>query len=126
MRAEIQKQGAASGTCAIPHLRNIMGTKASTQPIPAVAPAKSGRFALNLISNVGKLALTMLVGVWYVPFLVRQLGPAAYGMIPLASTLTSYMGVVTFSLDASVARYLTISLERKNDAEANVIFNVAF
>jgi membrane protein EpsK len=79
-----------------------------------------------LISNVGKLALTMLVGVWYVPFLVRQLGPAAYGMIPLASTLTSYMGVVTFSLDAAVARYLTIALERKNEAEANVIFNVAF
>src|SRR5262249_42087396 len=103
-----------------------MAPPATAASVPAVAPPKSGRFALNLVSNVGKLALTMLVGVWYVPFLVRQLGQAAYGMIPLASMLTSYMGVVTFSLDIAVARYLTLALERKNDAEANVIFNVAF
>jgi membrane protein EpsK len=107
-----------------------MATEATTTSIPAVAqskvePAKSGRFALNLISNVGKLVLTTLVGIWYLPFLVRHLGPAAYGMIPLACMITSYMGVVTFSLDLAVSRYLTLSLARKDYKEANVIFNVA-
>jgi membrane protein EpsK len=36
------------------------------------------------------------------------------------------MSIVTFSLDSAVARYLSISLERKDHREANVIFNVAF
>jgi membrane protein EpsK len=103
-----------------------MGTEASVSALPAVAPARSGRFALNLVSNIGKLGLTMLVGAWYVPFLVRQLGPAAYGLVPLASMITSYMGLITFSLDTAVARYLTISLERKDYREANLVFNVAF
>ncbi len=91
-----------------------------------VAPARSGRFALNLASNVGKLGLTMLVGAWYVPFLVRRLGPAAYGLVPLASTITSYMALITFGLDAAMGRSLTITLEQKDYRKANVIFNVAF
>ena len=98
---------------------------AKTGSVPVVAPARSGRFALNLISNVGKLGLTMLVGAWYVPFLVRRLGPAAYGMIPLASTITSYMALITFGLDAAVARSLTICLEREDHQKAKLIFNVA-
>ncbi len=89
------------------------------------APARSGRFALNLVSNVGKLGLTMLVGAWYVPFLVRQLGPAAYGLVPLASAVTSYMALVTFGLEAAMSRSLAIALEQEDHARANVIFNVA-
>ncbi|HWX21817.1 MAG TPA: oligosaccharide flippase family protein [Candidatus Binatia bacterium] len=103
-----------------------MGTGATANAVAAVAPARSGRFAINLVSNVGKLGLTMVVGVWYVPFLVRQLGPAAYGMIPLASMITSYMAFITFGLDAAMSRTLAISLERRHYDQANVIFNVAF
>jgi membrane protein EpsK len=115
-----------------------MATEATTNAMPTAiglgpeartgqaSAQKSGRFALNLVSNIGKLGLTMLVGVWYVPFLVRKLGPAAYGLIPLASMITSYMGLVTFSLDTAMGRYLTISLARKDHREANKVFNVAF
>jgi hypothetical protein len=35
-------------------------SNASVSALPAMAPARSGRFALNLASNVGKLGLTML------------------------------------------------------------------
>ena len=103
-----------------------MSTEASVNTLPAIAPARSGRFVLNLVSNVGKLGLTIVVGAWYVPFLVRRLGPAAYGMIPLASMITSYMALITFGLDAAMSRSLTISLERRDYGHANVVFNVAF
>ena len=108
-----------------------MRSGTSTSAIPAAAPApvakpRSGRFALNLVSNIGKLGLTMVVGAWYVPFLVRQLGPAAYGLVPLASTITSYMALITFGLESAMARSLSISLERQDYARANVVFNVVF
>src|SRR5205823_6267830 len=72
------------------------------------------------------LGLTLLVGVWYVPFLVRQLGPAAYGLIPLATSLTAYMALITLGLNSAVGRYLTIALEQEDHPRANLIFNTSF
>ncbi len=104
-----------------------MATVATVEVVPSKpAKARSGRFVVNLVTNVGKLGLTMVVGAWYVPFLVRQLGPAAYGLVPLASTITSYMALVTFGLEAAMSRSMSIALERKDYTGANVIFNVVF
>lgn len=98
---------------------------AQASAIQAISPARSGRFGLNLAANVGQLGLSMVVGVLYVPFLVRHLGPAVYGLVPLTSMVTSYMALITFGLDAAVARSMTIALERKDHERANLIFNVA-
>jgi membrane protein EpsK len=108
-------------------VRTAMPSIAPAEAAPTpVAKPRARRFALNLVTNVGKLGLTMVVGAFYVPFLVRQLGPAAYGLVPLASTITSYMALVTFGLEAAMSRSLTLSLERKDHYRANVVFNVAF
>lgn len=94
----------------------------TSQPI---APSKQGRFAINLFANVGYLALTMFIGVWYVPFLVRHLGPAVYGLLPLATTLTSYMSLVTLGLNSAVGRSMTIAFEQGDTQEANHLFNTS-
>ncbi len=75
---------------------------------------------------MGQLGLSMVVGAWYVPFLVRKLGPAAYGLIPLASSITSYMALITLGLNSAVGRYLTIALEHEDQRRANQIFNTSF
>src|SRR5262249_24646763 len=103
-----------------------MGAESSVRVFPAVAPVRTGRFALNLVSNVAQLVLTMIVGAWYVPFLVRRLGPAAYGLIPLASSITSYMALITLALNSAVSRYLTIAIEQQDHERANLIFNTSF
>lgn len=94
---------------------------------PAAAPAdKRGRHIVNLCANLGQLGLSLVIGVWYVPFLVRHLGAAAYGLIPLSSSLTSYMALITLGLNSAVGRYLTISLEQEDHHKANLIFNTSF
>jgi len=100
---------------------NVVAESAKTIPVPQ----RRGRFAVNLFANVGYLGLSMAVGVWYVPFLVKHLGAGAYGLIPLASTLTSYMSLITLGLNAAVGRSLTIALERGEDQRANGIFNTS-
>lgn len=102
-----------------------METAASAGTVPAVAPARPGRFGVNLASNVGQLGLSVIVGACYVPFLVRKLGPAAYGLIPLASSITSYMSLITLGLNSAVGRYLTIALEHEDHRRANLIFNTS-
>ena len=87
---------------------------------------RSDRFGINLLANVGNLGLTMVVGVLYVPFLVAHLGPDVYGLVPLMTMATSYMGLLTLALNSAMGRYLTIALGRQDHAQANVIFNVGF
>src|SRR5688572_3841154 len=95
--------------------------------IPAVETvSQSRRFGINLIANVGHLAVTMLVGVLYVPFLVAHLGPAAYGLVPLMTMVTSYMALMSLGLNSAMGRFLTIALGREDHKEANLIFNVTF
>src|SRR5882762_2276320 len=87
--------------------------------------AKPARLTANLCANIAQLGLTMLIGVWYVPFLVRQLGPAGYGLIPLTSLITSYMALITIGLESAVGRFQTLALTRDDHKNANLIFNVA-
>jgi membrane protein EpsK len=92
-----------------------------------VSPATDRvRHVVNLGANLGQLGLSLLIGVWYVPFLVRQLGPAAYGLIPLSTSLTGYMALITLALNSAVSRYLTIALEKEDHSRANSIFNTSF
>ena len=83
------------------------------------------RFVINVSSNAGYVILNMALMVWYVPFLVRHLGVAAYGMISLANALVAYAGIVTTSLDVSISRFLAIDLNQGNNAGANRTFNTA-
>ncbi len=84
---------------------------------------KRGRFLPNLISNAALFGFNVLVGLWYTPYLIDHLGTAAYGIIPLVTQITSYMIVVTSTLNSAAGRYITIALEQNNDEEADCYFN---
>jgi membrane protein EpsK len=96
--------------------------------VPANAPLADvarKRFVVNVGSNIGYVVLNTALMVWYVPFLVRHLGVAAFGMISLANALVAYAGILTTSLDASISRFLAIDLNQGNNAGANRTFNTA-
>jgi membrane protein EpsK len=93
---------------------------------PPQAPTiKRGRFLPNLISNAALFGFNVLVGVWYTPYLLHHLGTAAYGIIPLVTQITSYMIVITATLNSATGRFITIALEQNNDEEANRYFNTS-
>ncbi len=86
---------------------------------------KRGRFIVNVTANAICFGLNVLIGIWFTPYLIHHLGIAAYGLIPLATTVTSYLGLVTLALNGAVGRFLIIALERHEHTEANRIFNTA-
>lgn len=96
-------------------------------PAAAVSPDGAGRarFAANAASNLGYFALSTVVMVWYVPFLVHRLGPAVYGVVALANALVMYAGLIADGLNTSTYRYLAIDLGRGDDAAARRTFNAA-
>ena len=84
------------------------------------------KFSINVISNILAYSISLLIGFWFTPYLIRTLGVAAYGLIPLASSITLYFSLITLSINGSVGRFLTIDLQNNNYDEANITFNTAF
>lgn len=83
------------------------------------------RLPANLISNIIYFGLNISIGLMLVPYFLGTLGTAAYGLIPLATSITSYITLVIDSLNTSISRFLTIDLQRANVKRANETFNTA-
>lgn len=80
----------------------------------------------NLVTNIAYFLVNVVIGVLLVPYFVSTLGVAAYGLIPLATSVTGYVAIVVQSLNTSVSRFLTVDLQRGDYAAANRTFNTAF
>jgi len=79
----------------------------------------------NLTANIIYFLANVAIGILLVPYFVSNLGVAAYGLIPLATSITGYVAIVVQSLNTSVSRFLTIDLQREDYAAANLTFNTA-
>ncbi len=79
----------------------------------------------NLIANALYFILNVIIGLFLVPYFIDSLGIASYALIPLATTITSYVNLIVQSLNTSVSRYLTIDLQKKEFKKANITFNTA-
>lgn len=83
------------------------------------------RFSENFLSNIAYFILNIIIGLALVPFFLDTLGEAAYGLIPLATSITSYVTLFIDAVNTSVSRFLTIELHRGDLVNANQTFNTA-
>lgn len=79
----------------------------------------------NIRANIIYFVLNVLLGLLLTPFFIKSLGISSYGIIPLATSMTSYVNLVTQSFNVSVSRYLTIDLQKQDYMRANITFNTA-
>lgn len=95
---------------------------------PTLAPIDikfAQRFPANLFSNVAYFILNIVIGLALVPFFLDSLGDAAYGLIPLATSLTGYVTIVIDAINTAVTRFLTVDLQKSDLIRANQTFNTA-
>lgn len=83
------------------------------------------RLALNMLANAANVVVNIFVGIWFTRYLIRHIGVSAYGLVPLVSQVVSYFSILTLSLNSTVGRYLTVSLERGEIEDANGYFNTS-
>ena len=83
------------------------------------------QFPRNLLANFIYFLANVAIGILLVPYFVSKLGVAAYGLIPLATSITGYVAIVVQSLNSAVTRYLTVDLQREDYEAANRTFNTA-
>lgn len=86
---------------------------------------KSAQVKYNFYSNLGNLIVNILVGVLYTPYLVKSLGPIAYGIIPLALVVNQYINVLAGSLTSSITRFYSLSLHGEDNVKASKSLSTA-
>ena len=85
----------------------------------------STRLPVNILLNVVYFGLNVIIGLLLVPFFLDTLGTVAYGLIPLATSLTSYINLLVSCINISVSRFLTLDIHRADAQKANITFNSA-
>ncbi|MDD2462579.1 MAG: lipopolysaccharide biosynthesis protein [Desulfobulbus sp.] len=83
------------------------------------------RVIKNSYYTAVRFAVYILSGVLFVPFLAKQYGNNAYGLIALAGFLTEYVGFITGCIGSSIGRYMNIALNKGDWNESNQIFSTA-
>jgi membrane protein EpsK len=90
----------------------------------SASPGLSHRqFVVNVSANACYFALSIAIGLWYTPYVIRHLGVSVYGLIPLATSITSYLSVITVAVSGSVGRFITMDVARGDYPGANRTFN---
>lgn len=83
------------------------------------------RFSANFATNIIALLLSTLVGILIVPYFIDTLGEAAYGLIPLATSVTTYVTLLIDALNVSTSRYLMLNLRSGDVEKARTTFSTA-
>lgn len=106
----------------------LVKPRAEEKPIAQASTLASGRegFVVNIVSNLANTFAQAVISLWYTPFLIGHLGIAAFGIVPLVNSITSYVSLATSSFTSAVSRYLTIDLAKRDVRAANATFNTAF
>jgi len=78
--------------------------------------ATKKRFAINVVMNWVAMATGMVVPFFLTPFVVRHLGPVAYGVWILAVSTASYLYLLDLGLRSAVVRFVS-----KNDTAGQVV-----
>jgi O-antigen/teichoic acid export membrane protein len=81
---------------------------------------------LNIAGNIAYLLVNLIIGLLLVPYFVSTLGVAAYGIIPLATTINNYIGLYASAVNSAVSRTLTIELKKGQHDAASKTYNTAF
>jgi membrane protein EpsK len=85
------------------------------------------RVIVNSVCNVTGRVVSVIIGLFLTPFMLKRLGPKAFGIIPLImSSVLPFLDIFTAGVSASVGRYVTFHHARKETEEANRYFNTSF
>ncbi|MEZ4642790.1 MAG: oligosaccharide flippase family protein [Chloroflexota bacterium] len=95
------------------------------QTVLTESGSQSKQFAINVSANTAVMLFNTVIGLWFTPFLIRNLGVATYGIVILATSLTTYMSIFNTAIDNAIGRFLTIDIHAQHFDKATRTFNTA-
>ena len=83
------------------------------------------KVSLNMVTNVTRVVIMALVGFLMVPYYIDQFGIATYAILPLATSITSYVLVASESLAESFTRFMIMAIHKGNREGINKTYSTS-
>lgn len=81
------------------------------------------RFAKNMTAKAFSLGLNLLISFFLTPFIIKHVGSEAYGFVGLANDFVDVARIASVALNSMALRFISISLHKGNEKEANQFFS---
>lgn len=83
---------------------------------------EKNQLKIGVILNYLNMGIGSLIPIFYTPIMLQLLGQSEYGLYKLASSVTSYLGLISMGLGSAVSRYLIKArTEEGKDAEEKTL-----
>ena len=77
---------------------------------------EKSQLKIGIVLNYVNMILGNLIPIFYTPIMLSLLGQSEYGLYKLASSVTSYLSLISMGLGSAITRYL-IKKEKKPKSE---------
>lgn len=84
------------------------------------------RFALNLSTRYALIVASALLGIVVLPFNLKYLGEANYGLLTLVASVTTYFSVLELGYGGAIVRYVAEFRARKDPQALNEVLSTMF
>ena len=84
------------------------------------------RFAINAFAQIFSFVVSLGITFFLTPYIVSNLGTAAYGFVGLAQNFVSYVQLITIALNSMAGRFISISYHQGNIEQAKKYFTSVF
>ena len=79
-----------------------------------------------MVASVISYFVSYAISFFITPYIVRELGVAAYGFVGLSTQIIGYSSLVTISLNSMAGRFVTIEYHKGNIEKANSYYSSVF
>lgn len=79
--------------------------------------------ALNMVANVLSFGVSLIISFFLTPYITKNVGTEAYGLVGLANSFINYINVITAALNSMASRFIIIELHKKNTEKANTYYS---
>ena len=87
---------------------------------------KKKQIFLNIFANALAMLVSTGINFFLTPYITRTVGVEAYGFVPMASYFVSYVTIVTTAFNSMGSRFITVSLQKNDQKQANEYFSTIF
>lgn len=84
------------------------------------------RLSINIIAQFVSFSVQFGINFFLTPFIVKKLGPEAYGFIGLSNNFISYAQILTVALNSMAGRFIAIEYHKGHIEESKRYFSSVF
>ncbi len=81
------------------------------------------RLVINMVASVVSFLTSSCISFFLTPYVVSQIGSAAFGFVGLGANFISYMSLVSIALNSMSGRFISIEIHRNKAEASNSYFN---